>query len=122
MKILNPTEKNSLYLIGHKGALGIVKAEHGRLTLLRTSTSLARTTDSMKQSHYDYRERCLKDGSLREDDDPNLYRVIRDIEFDSPSALASFVEATNVNGHKSLKKTSRTELLQALKSDPNGDS
>ncbi len=114
MKTLNRANDGAIFIINHFEAVGFVIKRGGKFVLIRGARVLARTTPSMPQCHFDHRDRCLKDGSLVKDKNPDLYHVARDIEFESASAVACFVEAMSDNGHRCLAQIDRRELLQAL--------
>lgn len=103
-----------LFVISHKEASGFIVEKLGKWYLLKGSTTVVGTTNSMPQSAYDHRERCLMDRSLVEGKNPRLFRVARDIEFGSKSAVAYFFKATSESGPRSLVPLSRSVLAELL--------
>jgi len=84
----------------------------GRKVKLHTNSTIRKQThESLADNIKEIKQRTLTDGDIKDDQNKELYRVVKPIVFNSPSGAAQFVAGCSVSGPREWQvKNQRSSL------------
>lgn len=105
---------DDIFIIKRNGAKGLLEIKNNKYVLLKDSTILQNINENqIANKTVELREQLIKEGKIVVDG--IFYKTLTDIEFDSPSAVSTFVIGQADNGWISFKNKDGKTLNDLLR-------